>query len=79
MGLKRFSGRYRGMKIQDRLARNLRMLRAERQWTQEYVAFEAGTSQVYLSELERGKRNPSIVVLEKLATVFGVPPARLLD
>ena len=55
------------------------MLRAEKQWTQEYVAFEAGTSQVYLSELERGRRNPSIGVLEKLAAVFGVPPARLLD
>lgn len=36
-------------------------------------------SDVYLSELERGKRNPSIGVLEKLATVFAVPPARLLD
>ncbi len=79
MGLERFLGRYRDMNIQDRLARNLRMLRAERQWTQEYVAFEAGTSQVYLSELERGKRNPSIGVLEKLAAVFNVPPARLLD
>ena len=72
-------GRYRCMDIQHRLARNLRMLRAERQWTQEYVAFEGGLTQTYLSELERGTRNPSIGVLEKLATVFGVPPARLLD
>jgi len=55
------------------------MLRAEKQWTQEYVAFEAGMSKVYLSDLERARRNPSIGVLEKLATVFGVPPARLLD
>lgn len=67
------------MDIRDRLARNLRMLRAERRWTQELVAFEAGMSKAYLSGLEAGKRNPSIVVLEKLATVFGVPPARLLD
>ncbi|MBK9587709.1 MAG: helix-turn-helix transcriptional regulator [Sphingomonadales bacterium] len=67
------------MDIQHRLARNLRMLRAERQWTQEYVAFEGGLTQTYLSELERGTRNPSIGVLEKLATVFAVPPARLLD
>jgi len=74
-----FSGRYWGMDISNRLARNLRMLRAEKQWTQEYVAFEAGMSKVYLSDLERARRNPSIGVLEKLATVFGVPPARLLD
>lgn len=33
----------------------------------------------YYSDLERGARNPSIGVLEKLATVFAVPPARLLD
>jgi len=79
MGLMRFPRRYRDMKIQDRLARNLRMLRAERRWTQELVAFEAGITQVYLSELEAGKRNPSIVVLEKLATALSVPPARLLD
>lgn len=67
------------MEIRQRLARNLRMLRAERQWSQEHVSFEAGLTRVYLSELERGTRNPSIVVLEKLATVFAVPPARLLD
>ena len=67
------------MDIQHRLARNLRMLRAEKQWTQEFVAFEAGLTQTYISELERGARNPSIGVLEKLATVFGVQPARLLD
>ncbi len=67
------------MEIRQRLARNLRMLRAEKQWSQEHVSFEAGLTRVYLSELERGTRNPSIVVLEKLATVFAVPPARLLD
>lgn len=72
-------GRYREMDICNRLARNLRMLRAEKQWTQEYVAFEAGMSKVYLSDLERARRNPSIMVLEKLATVFNVPPARLLE
>jgi DNA-binding XRE family transcriptional regulator len=79
IALRSVPGRYRGMDISNRLARNLRMLRAERQWTQEYVAFEAGMSKVYLSDLERARRNPSIVVLEKLATVFAVPPARLLD
>lgn len=55
------------------------MLRAERQWSQEHVSFEAGLHRTYYSELERGGRNPSIGVLEKLATVFNVPPARLLE
>lgn len=73
------TGRYRCMDIQHRLARNLRMLRAEKQWSQEHVSFEAGLHRTYYSDLERGTRNPSIVMLEKLATVFAVPPARLLD
>lgn len=73
------SARYRRMEIQHRLARNLRMLRAERQWSQEHVSFEAGLHRTYYSELERGGRNPSIGVLEKLAAVFNVPPARLLE
>ena len=72
-------GRYRRMNIRQRLARNLRMLRAEKQWSQEEVSFEAGLHRTYLSDLERGTRNPSIEILEKLAAVFGVPPARLLD
>lgn len=67
------------MDIQHRIARNLRMLRAERQWSQEYVSFEAGLHRTYYSDLERGTRNPSVGILEKLANLFGVPPARLLD
>ena len=67
------------MDIRHRLARNLRMLRAEKQWSQEHVSFEAGLHRTYYSDLERGTRNPSIGVLEKLAAVFAVPPARLLD
>mgnify|MGYP002085738929 CR=1 FL=1 len=77
--LNRARGRYRCMDIRHRLARNLRMLRAEKQWSQEHVSFEAGLHRTYYSDLERGTRNPSIGVLEKLAAVFAVPPARLLD
>lgn len=77
--LNRHKERYRCMDIRHRLARNLRMLRAERQWSQEHVSFEAGLHRTYYSDLERGTRNPSIMMLEKLATVFGVTPCRLLD
>ena len=67
------------MDIQQRLAKNLRLLREERDWTQEYLSFEADLHRTYISDLERGARNPTIAVIEKLARSFGVPPGRLLD
>jgi transcriptional regulator with XRE-family HTH domain len=33
----------------------------------------------YISDLERGARNPTITVVEKLASALDVPPGRLLD
>lgn len=33
----------------------------------------------YISDLERGARNPTITVVDKLATALGVTPGRLLD
>ena len=47
-------------------------------WSQEQLAFEAGIHRTYISDLERGARNPSILLLEKLAKPFGVPASALL-
>lgn len=33
----------------------------------------------YVSDIERGARNPTATVIEKLAKPFGIPPGRLLD
>lgn len=67
------------MDVRDKLARNLRMLRAEKRWSQEELGFEADLHRTYISDLERAARNPSIVIVEKLAKALGVPPSRLLD
>ena len=68
------------MTVQERLARNLRVLRAEKGWSQEDLGFAADVHRTYISDLERAaSRNPSIQVLERLANCLGVPPARLLD
>jgi transcriptional regulator with XRE-family HTH domain len=65
--------------VQQRLGRNLRQLRAERGLSQEAFAFEVGLHRTYISDLERGARNPTIVVVEKLAKFLRVPMGRLLD
>ena len=63
----------------DILARNVRLLRAERGLSQEALAFESGINRTYLSDVERGVRNVSIDNLSRLATALDVPVWRLLQ
>ena len=65
--------------IQARLARNLRALRHKTGLSQEAFADEAGLHRTYVSALERGTRNPSISIIEKLARALDVPAGKLLD
>ena len=67
------------MDIRKRLARNLRTLRKEKGWSQEALADEAGIHRTYVSDLERGARNPSSTLVDKLASALGVKAGRLLD
>ena len=67
------------MGIQQRLGENIRRLRKEKGWSQEQYADEADIHRTYVSDLERGARNPTVLVIEKLAKPLGVEPGRLLD
>jgi len=65
--------------VRQRLARNLRKLRQAKGVSQEAFADEAGLHRTYISDLERGARNPSITIIEKLARALDVPLGALLD
>ena len=67
------------MDVRDRLGRNLRRLRQERDWSQEELAHESGLHRTYISDLERVARNPTITVVDRLAQTFGVSIGQLLD
>ncbi|MBA3526738.1 MAG: helix-turn-helix transcriptional regulator [Sphingomonas sp.] len=67
------------MDIRTRLGKNLRRLREEKGWSQEVFAFEAKIHRTYVSDIERGARNPTIAVVEKLAAALEVNPGQLLD
>jgi transcriptional regulator with XRE-family HTH domain len=54
------------------VGRNLRRLRLAQGISQEELAFRASIDRVYMSELERGRRNPSLLVLTRLAKALGV-------
>ena len=67
------------MDIRTRLGQNVRRLREARGWSQEDYADRAGIHRTYVSDIERGRRNPTITVVEKLGSPFGVCAAELLD
>lgn len=67
------------MDIRKRLGKNVRALREANGWSQEELAFEAGLHRTYISQVERGIRNPTITVVEKIAVALAVPISCLLS
>ncbi len=65
-------------KLRQILGRNVRLVRKRLRLSQEALANEAGIDRTYVSGIERGLRNPSINLLERLSAVLGVSPADLL-
>lgn len=67
------------MDIRARLGANLRRLRLAKGWSQEEFADRASVHRTYVSDIERGARNPTITVVAKLATSLEVSAGSLLD
>ncbi len=53
-------------------------LRKSRGLSQEKLAFEIGMDLTSVNEIERGKRNPTLRTVVKIARAFGLRPAELL-
>jgi transcriptional regulator with XRE-family HTH domain len=60
------------------LKKNVRSARLQRGLTQEKLAFDAGVDLTYLGGIERGKRNPSLLVMARIADALWVPLVKLL-
>ena len=60
------------MTVQQRVSKNIQRIRREKDLSQEEVAHLADIHQTYLSGVETGKRNPSILVVERIAKALGV-------
>jgi transcriptional regulator with XRE-family HTH domain len=58
---------------------NILKLRKRRGLSQEELAVDAEIDVTYLRGIERGRRNPSLMVLVRLATQLGVHPTKLLQ
>ena len=66
------------MDIVRLLGRNVRDRRKQLGLSQEELAFRAGMKRSYLSDLERGARNPTVRALGRLAEALGAAPGELL-
>ena len=60
------------MDMRKLVGRNAARIRKDRGLTQEQLAERCGLSQQYLSGLEQGRRNPTIVTIYEIASALGV-------
>jgi transcriptional regulator with XRE-family HTH domain len=61
------------------LAKNLRAARVEKGWSQDVLAERTASDRTYVSDLERGLRNPSLKVVARFAYALGVKIGDLCD
>ena len=66
------------MDIRRQLGLNMQRLRRQKGWSLEDLAFEAELHRTYVSGVERGVRNPTVVIVARIAKALGVAPAVLL-
>lgn len=66
------------MDMRKLVGRNVKRLREKRRLTQEQFAEKSGFSQQYISDLERGRRNPTIITIYELAQALGTSHLELV-
>ena len=64
---------------QQKLGLKVRELRKSNNLTQEKLEQKSGVDRTYISDIERGVRNPSLKSIEKLANALGVKLFDLTD
>lgn len=67
------------MDMRKLVGANTARIRKDKGWTQELLAERSGLSQQYISGLENGLRNPTIVTIYEIATALGVSHVELVQ
>lgn len=60
------------------IAKNVRSLRLAAGLSQEKLGYEAGLDRTYISQVERSKRNLTVVALARIAKALKVPVDQLV-
>lgn len=67
------------MEMNMAVAQAIQELRKERHISQEKLADAIDSHQVYISEIEKGKKIPSITILNNMASVFGITLTQFVE
>lgn len=67
------------MDIRQKFGIKIKQLRTEKGLSQEKLALNAGLDRTYLPSIEKGERNVSLEVINKLALALNVKPSELID
>ncbi|NCO80412.1 helix-turn-helix transcriptional regulator [bacterium] len=65
-------------KISTKLGQNLKKIRTQKKMSQGDIARNLGVDRGYISNIENGKKNPTLATVDKLAKALGVPADELL-
>lgn len=65
--------------IESIIRENIKSLRKKLGWSQEFLAERTGVSAPYITQIEVGKRTPSLDIVEKLASALGVEYKTLFE
>ena len=60
------------MNVNKQLGMRVRYLREQKKMTLEDLSFESNVNKNYLSDLERGNRNPTVKILERIAVALEI-------
>lgn len=63
----------------QQMGARLRFFRLEKKMSQESFADLTNLDRTYISGLERGKRNPSYLILKRIAEVLSIKPQDLFN
>ena len=66
-------------RIRKDFGKRLRQLRKARGFSQESLALASSLDRTYVSSVERGERNISLINIYKVASALGVSPKELFE
>jgi len=65
-------------KISKKLGQNLKRIREKKNMTQGDICRATGFDRGYVSRVENGEKNPTLLNLEKIAKALGIEPSELI-
>ena len=65
--------------IDDAFGKVIKKQRLSEEFTQEAISEETGLARSYISELEMGKKDPSLFTIFKLAKALKIKPSLIID